>query len=255
MLATVLHLGLMNVQFDSRSFLVPSVSLPHSVSIMLTKKSRMATSKQAVAEDIGSKKDTVPVEEKTILPAVKKIPVESKAEVKSVQPAPIVMKKAILRPTAPVEISKEEPVVASPVPAQEIMKDRPVEVQHVENISTETSEKTAVPTETQTGDDENMAAHSGVLQKAYPRYQLNDPPVYPNLARKRGQQGTVVLQVLVNGQGRVDDIRLDVSTGYSMLDRAAVTAVKNWLFEPGRQGETTVPMWVRIPVTFELKKK
>ena len=123
------------------------------------------------------------------------------------------------------------------------------------DASAETAEHIAVRPADQTGDDENMALHPGALQKAYPRYQLNAPPVYPNLARKRGQQGTVVLQVLVNGEGRVDDIKLDTSSGYSMLDRAANGAVMKWLFEPGRQGKKTVPMWVRVPVTFELKNR
>jgi len=97
------------------------------------------------------------------------------------------------------------------------------------------------------------AVEPGVVQTAYPRYQLNGPPPYPGLARKRGWQGTVFLRVLVNRKGRVDDLTIDVSSGYSLLDRAALNAVRGWIFEPGRQGRDTVPMWVRVPVTFMLK--
>ena len=74
------------------------------------------------------------------------------------------------------------------------------------------------------------------------------------LARKRGQEGTVILQVLVNREGRVDDLKIDTSSNLTLLDRAAVTAVRKWRFEPGMRGEERVPMWVRVPVTFKLKK-
>jgi protein TonB len=95
---------------------------------------------------------------------------------------------------------------------------------------------------------------SGTLQTAYPRYQLNSPPPYPRLARKRGQEGTVILQVRVNESGRVDDLKLEQSSNYNMLDRAALTAVRTWIFEPGRKGEKSLAMWVRVPVTFQLKE-
>jgi protein TonB len=142
----------------------------------------------------------------------------------------------------------------APVPLQETEQSRQAEAQPAEEYSADTiTEEEAVATETQTGDAENLLPKSGALQKAYPRYRLNTPPTYPNLARKRGHQGTVVLQVFVNRQGRIDDIRLDESSGYSMLDRAAVNAVKKWIFEPGRRNNKTVSMWVRVPVTFRLK--
>jgi len=93
----------------------------------------------------------------------------------------------------------------------------------------------------------------GTLQMAYPRYQLNTPPVYPGLARKRGQEGTVVLQVLVNREGSVDDLKIETSSGFRLLDRAALVSVKKWSFEPGRRGKERMPMWVRVPVVFKLK--
>jgi protein TonB len=83
---------------------------------------------------------------------------------------------------------------------------------------------------------------------------LNAPPTYPGLARKRGHEGTVILQVLVNKAGRVDDLKIEISSNFALLDRAALAAVRKWRFEPGRQGEERISMWVRVPVTFKLKK-
>jgi len=43
------------------------------------------------------------------------------------------------------------------------------------------------------------------------------------------------------------------SSGHSVLDRAALSAVRKWLFEPGTEGGLKKKMWVKIPVRFDLK--
>jgi protein TonB len=72
------------------------------------------------------------------------------------------------------------------------------------------------------------------------------------IARKRGYQGTVVLDVLVSREGRVKEVNLSASSGYSVLDQAASTSVKTWLFDPGTRGGETVERWVKVPVRFQL---
>lgn len=91
--------------------------------------------------------------------------------------------------------------------------------------------------------------------QATPAYRKNPRPEYPNMAKRRGYQGTVLLEVLVNKAGNVDDLRILQSSGYRILDRSALNSVKNWLFEPGSIGDQKVDMWVRVPVRFELKEK
>jgi len=95
------------------------------------------------------------------------------------------------------------------------------------------------------------AAH--VIQKVRPFYRKHPPPKYPRIARVRGYQGNVVLEVLVDRNGNVGDLRVLSSSGYPILDKAAEAAVKNWSFEPGLIGKNKVEMWVRIPIRFELK--
>ncbi len=92
-----------------------------------------------------------------------------------------------------------------------------------------------------------------VVIEAVPLYKVNPLPEYPRIARKRGYQGTVVLEVLVDQNGRVGDLRLFTSSGYSILDKKAMASVKGWLFEPGMKGDKKLDMWVRVPVRFELK--
>ena len=91
------------------------------------------------------------------------------------------------------------------------------------------------------------------IREARPLYRSNPPPKYPVVARRRGFQGNVVLEVLVGQIGNVIDLRVLSSSGYPILDRAAETAVKNWTFEPGMRGQEKVEMWVRVPIRFELK--
>ena len=114
-------------------------------------------------------------------------------------------------------------------------------------------EESAASAEPQAVEENKGVTLPGTLQMAYPRYRINPMVPYPGLARKRGQEGTVILQVLINREGRVDDLEVKTTSGYGLLDRAAVSAVKNWSFEPGRKDGKKIAMWVRVPVTFQLK--
>jgi TonB family protein len=94
---------------------------------------------------------------------------------------------------------------------------------------------------------------SGLLSEAVPLYKTNPAPLYPAAARRRGAQGTVVLSVHVDAQGRVSNLWLFRSSGHRSLDNAAIAAVKDWIFEPGMQNGRNIAMWVKVPVRFELK--
>ncbi|MFP4040635.1 MAG: TonB family protein [Desulfosudaceae bacterium] len=99
----------------------------------------------------------------------------------------------------------------------------------------------------------DAAANMKVTRKAVPLYKSNPPPQYPRLARRRGYQGEVILSVHVNREGRVDNLWVFESSGYRLLDQAALEAVRSWAFEPGRKGDQPAAMWVKVPVLFELK--
>ncbi|MFH0845105.1 MAG: energy transducer TonB [Pseudomonadota bacterium] len=91
------------------------------------------------------------------------------------------------------------------------------------------------------------------LREAIPAYSVNPKPEYPGLARRRGYQGTVILDVFVNRRGKVTDLRVAQSSGHALLDHAAKSSVKGWLFEPAKRGEEPIDMWVKIPVRFQLR--
>lgn len=78
------------------------------------------------------------------------------------------------------------------------------------------------------------------------------PPVYPVDARRRKQQGTVKLMVLVGPDGRVSDLRVAVSSGSDLLDQAALKAVKHWRWTPQKKDGVAVAVRGTVPVTFGL---
>jgi periplasmic protein TonB len=91
------------------------------------------------------------------------------------------------------------------------------------------------------------------VQASVPLYDLNPPPVYPRMARRRNYQGTVLLDVRVSARGTVAEVRLARSSGHGILDRSAMNSVGHWRFEPARRGDRPIETWVQVPVRFELR--
>jgi len=84
-------------------------------------------------------------------------------------------------------------------------------------------------------------------------YLQNPQPRYPMSARRRGEQGTVVLKVLVTAEGQAGSVSVQSSSGSQALDQAALEAVKNWKFVPARQGTQPVEGWHLVPIVFKLE--
>jgi protein TonB len=87
---------------------------------------------------------------------------------------------------------------------------------------------------------------------AKPLYRKNSPPKYPRHARRKGYEGNVIIEVLVDEKGNVSDLKIFKSSGYEILDRSALSAVEKWLFKPGTSNGKAMKMWVRVPIRFKL---
>jgi periplasmic protein TonB len=96
-------------------------------------------------------------------------------------------------------------------------------------------------------------AAASVLQEATPEYDKNPAPEYPRRARQLGYEGTVLLNVRVDLNGGVEDVKIAVSSGHSLLDQSALLSVKAWRFKPARRGDQPVAAWVRVPVRYTLE--
>jgi len=62
--------------------------------------------------------------------------------------------------------------------------------------------------------------------------------------------GTVMVQALVGKDGKVKDVR--VVKSIPMLDQAAESAVRQWVFKPALSNNKPVAVWVGVPVKFSL---
>jgi TonB family protein len=83
-------------------------------------------------------------------------------------------------------------------------------------------------------------------------YADNPKPQYPHTARRQGQEGTVVLRVLVDEEGKSKSVEVNHSSGFEALDKAAMETVRRWRFHSARYSEKRVEMWVKIPIVFRL---
>ena len=58
--------------------------------------------------------------------------------------------------------------------------------------------------------------------------------------------------MLVGADGSVQDVKIDQSSGYRDLDRAALEAVRKWKFNPGLTDGKPSGGWVKVPMQFHL---
>ncbi|WP_298183277.1 energy transducer TonB [uncultured Pseudomonas sp.] len=77
-------------------------------------------------------------------------------------------------------------------------------------------------------------------------------PSYPSQARRRNQQGVVLVEVRLDARGRQRSLSVLRSSGVDSLDRAALEAVAQWHFRPETAGGQAVPSRVQIPIKFAL---
>ncbi|BBH43736.1 energy transducer TonB [Pseudomonas sp. KU43P] len=84
-------------------------------------------------------------------------------------------------------------------------------------------------------------------------YLKNPAPEYPQMAQRRGWEGTVLLRVEVLASGKPGQIQIQKSSGRDALDAAALAAVKRWSFVPAKQGDVAQAGWVSVPIDFKLR--
>jgi protein TonB len=77
-------------------------------------------------------------------------------------------------------------------------------------------------------------------------------PSYPPTAFRAGEEGTVILRVDVDAQGKVSNVEVARRSNSVELDREALNAVRDWTFEPAIRGGNPVPSTVEVPVEFKL---
>ncbi|MEP3485427.1 MAG: energy transducer TonB [Sneathiella sp.] len=196
----------------------------------------------------------------------KKIAQKAVIQVKKVPetpaPEPVLQAEAVV-PAPPAPRPKVKPrltLAPKPVPAPvvETVAVQPVPVKPLEKVI-EPPVQTALakPTEkpVQLAQEELQGEEgkgpSTIIGQA--NYKRKFQPRYPRRAADMGQQGEVKLHVLVARDGKAKELKIAQSSGYRLLDKAALAAVRKWEFVPKRQGTVTGASWVSVPVDFKLR--
>jgi protein TonB len=84
-------------------------------------------------------------------------------------------------------------------------------------------------------------------------YLQNPKPAYPPISKRLGEQGKVIVRVLIGTDGTAQKAEVAESSGFDRLDQAAVTTVLKWRYVPGKRGGVPEAMWFRVPINFVLE--
>jgi periplasmic protein TonB len=250
-LAAVLALGLHALLLSNEVEWTNKASLPSTSPVRLylsykTPESR-ETSSPSLIEPPGKAND----------PSAEERPEEPKRGVVPKQKPPLPKKKtspsSTVQKTAPEARETAESAVSKSVLEEKPETAREMMPAPSVSPAPSGSEISAAPESLLPFPSSSREPSAAPLRQAVPLYLKNPSPEYPPAARRRGYEGTVIVEVLVDREGRVEDLRVLKSSGHDMLDRTAMRAVKSWTFEPARRGEEKVDMWVKVPLTFRLK--
>jgi len=185
-------------------------------------------------------------------------PAEIQPEAKITEPPKIekMIQEAVIQPKQKIEPRglKKEPVPPPPI-EKGVQVEKPKEIQEktiqeVNEIPTEIIEESKATEIIRQEISETPSIP--IIQRPKPLSRKDWKTPYPPRAKKRGLQGTVELNVLINTAGNVADIRIITSSGHNILDKAAIKSVLRKKFIPGKRAMVPVEMWDQVAIKFEL---
>jgi periplasmic protein TonB len=102
------------------------------------------------------------------------------------------------------------------------------------------------------GSTNQTAADKSNLNTVNPSYREKKLPAYPAAAKSNGYEGIVVVYAEILPNGHVGKAKIRKSSGYAILDQAAIAGVKKSEFEPARKSGNPFTAWVELPIKFIL---
>lgn len=185
--------------------------------------------------------------------------------------APQVLRlEAVLQQAAPAKLPEQpqrqvvvprKVIAPKPVAQAAVVKPKPAEVaqptqnQPVQAQPTETTSQPAAVVAAAQAAPIKPVATQPVAEVLSSKPSFREPPrqpSYPSQARRRNQQGVVLVEVRLDERGQQRSLNVLRSSGVDSLDRAALEAVAKWRFHPETNGGQAVPSRVQIPIQFAL---
>lgn len=98
-----------------------------------------------------------------------------------------------------------------------------------------------------------MAAPKVELPSSDADYLQNPKPAYPAMSKRLGEQGKVLVRVLIGVDGLAQKAEIRQSSGFDRLDQAALATTQRWRYVPGKRGGVAEAMWFNVPINFVLE--
>jgi protein TonB len=190
-----------------------------------------------------------------IVPAEIRIELITPAEPKATPPAPVPVP---LKPTSVKQVEKR-----TTVPAK-LLRPMPMAIADPTSAPTAPVGALEVPA---TVVQQEVSAPVPAISKVTPTPQLpplvlpssdadylqNPKPPYPALSKRLGEQGKVVVRVLIGIDGMAQKTEIKQSSGFDRLDQTALNTVLRWRYVPGRRAGVPEAMWFNVPISFVLE--
>ena len=123
----------------------------------------------------------------------------------------------------------------------------------VKQASVEEKPKKSSDSLNKKSNDNRMSQNKNLSKALYKIGSINNPhPPYPLIARKKGFEGKLILEVLVNEDGSVKSTSIRESSGYEILDNVSKKTVEKWIFIPAKKMGQAVKDNIQVPIKFVL---
>jgi protein TonB len=154
---------------------------------------------------------------------------------------------SIAREPEPLPVEEELTELIRPKPVEEpTAKEPPAEERPV-------AEPLAEKPSVEAADNNANIKEKGV--ESFARPEVSCTPVYPRVSRRRGEKGTVVVSLTVTTDGKAEQVAIMQSSGYSLLDQAALNAVRKSRFKPAMRNGKAIDSSLELPFDFKLTDK
>ncbi|WP_281543938.1 energy transducer TonB [Grimontia sp. SpTr1] len=242
--SVALHSLAIWAQPPSPQFTINDANTGNRVAIQLIASTKQVPKEpeSAPVEDPPQQETTKPEPKPVKSPSVKKEP-PKKAEIqpqKKVKPEVNTPKETNKKPLEKVTKKERKEEKTKPLPPKKPI-EKPEE--KTEEIAEEISEENQM----------TQAKSSSPMLVERPTFKVRpSQPKYPRMAKRKGMEGTVLIEVWLDEEGNQTNRSLLKSSGFELLDGAAMDAVKKWRFNGHEENGVALAHRVRIPVRFNL---
>jgi protein TonB len=176
-------------------------------------------------------------------------------------PAPLDLAEVVLAPPPPVPLAEPPPKLAEKPPEPVKLPEPPRQMAEApperRSPSRQRAPQTAAPQPVRLNAAlqgmESLTLEGRTIPPEALDNARNRHPNYPEVSRRRGEQGVVLVELFVDPSGRVAEVRLLESSGFAALDAATLGALRDWRFRPAERAGLPVAARIIHPVHFRLE--